>query len=228
MKILAADDHALIREGLRAILKGFSEEVDLLEAWDGASVEKQLATNSGIELLLLDVHLPDCDGMVLLSSLVIRYPTLPIVMISAEYDSDIVSSAINRGAAGFLPKTSLNQILVSALQLVLSGGIYIPPEILRKTPISPQPSVMQQQSTARKDFVSVTTPDSLGLTERQIEVFKRLMEAKSNKQICRELDLAEATVKVHVRAILRALGANSRTEAVVAATRLNLLVDGAK
>ncbi|MBK7416365.1 MAG: response regulator transcription factor [Dechloromonas sp.] len=104
MKILAADDHALIREGLRAILKGFSEEVDLLEAWDGASVEKQLATNSGIELLLLDVHLPDCDGMDLLSSLVIRYPTLPIVMISAEYDSDIVSSAINRGAAGFLPK----------------------------------------------------------------------------------------------------------------------------
>jgi DNA-binding NarL/FixJ family response regulator len=220
VKIIAADDHALIREGLHAILKRMDEQLQFIEACDGKSLEAQLAQHPDADLLLLDVQLPDVSGLTLLETLSGQYPDLPIVILSAEHDRETVTRAIDLGAAGFLPKTSLNQVLVSAIQLVMSGGIYIPPEALRPSsapvpapapaPVAPAPG-------------TALTPESLGLTGRQLDVLWLLLEGMSNKQICRKLDLAEATVKVHVRAILRALNVDSRTEAVVVATRMGLV-----
>lgn len=206
MKILAADDHALIRDGLNAVLQKLGPDVTVLPAASCADVETLLAGHPDIDLLLLDLRLADGHGFDLLPRLTQAYPHLPIVVLSGHYETESVTRAIHLGASGFVPKTAMNDVLVSALQLVLAGGIYVPPEVL--TAPSPPPTR------------SKTAPP--GFTERQMDVLSLLLEGKSNKHICRELGLAEATVKVHVRAILRALDARSRTEAVVAATRLGL------
>jgi DNA-binding NarL/FixJ family response regulator len=246
VKILVADDHALIREGLRMVLRQFDVPVECVEAVDGASVRRTLEANPDVELVLLDRRLPDCDGLTLLQQLVESHPALPIVMISAEFDADTVSLALETGAAGFIPKTSVTTVLVQALRLIIAGGVYVPPEMLRREPRrAPQGTLAPDLAAdgalaARSGFAgglaafdtsgaSVTDraapPVSVGrfaLTDRQTEVLALLMQGKSNKQISRELDLAEATVKVHVRSILRALDASSRTEAVVTASRLGL------
>ncbi len=239
MNILVADDHALIREGLRMVLRDFDQALVCFDAYDGASVERTLAQHPEIELLLLDRRLPDCDGMDLLERLVAQHPTLPIVMLSAEFDADTVTLAIDRGAAGFIPKTSVTTVLVSALKLIMAGGIYVPPEVLRRDragaaraiagegggPHGPGGVPLPNESPSGESSAPAApapTALDLGLTDRQSDVLALLMEGKSNKQISRELDLAEATVKVHVRSILRALDASSRTEAVVAASRLGL------
>lgn len=235
MKILAVDDHALIREGLRAILHGSDPDLVFIEACDGQSALLRLTEHQDIEMALLDVRMPDCDGIELMSQLQARNPALPVVMLSAECDADTVRRAIDNGASGFLSKASLNQVLVSALNLIIAGGIYIPPEVMRRAPAQTPPAGVSLQAVSashpeatesvRPLVPAVTTASGtaateLGLTDRQTDVLVRLLEGKSNKQICRELDLAEATVKVHVRAILRVLGVNSRTEAMVAAARL--------
>lgn len=244
MKILVADDHALIREGMRMVLRQFDTPVECVDACDGASVRVSLQTHPDVDLLLLDRRLPDCDGIALLEELVGAHPTLPIVMMSAEFDADVVSEAIQIGAAGFIPKTSVTTVLLQALRLIMAGGVYVPPEVLRREPrgerSAAQPSAAAGAGTpskaavapgAAQDRPAAPAPASgaasahalkFPLTDRQAEVFHLLMEGKSNKQISRELDLAEATVKVHVRSILRALDASSRTEAVVTASRLGL------
>lgn len=243
VNILLADDHALIREGLRTVLRGFDQEVACFEAIDGATTIRSLAEHPEIDLVLLDRRLPDCDGIELMQRLLERHPALPIVMLSAEFDADIVTQAIQFGAAGFIPKTSVTTVLVSALKLILAGGVYVPPEVLRREPRAPAHAhdgvafVRQSPNgAAHAGIADADTPNPglpiaeaahagvarVGLTGRQVDVLALLMEGKSNKQISRDLDLAEATVKVHVRSILRALDANSRTEAVVAASRLGL------
>ncbi len=236
MKLLVVDDHALIREGLRAILRGSDPDLVFIEACDGQGAHQRLADHPDVDMALLDVRMPDCDGIELMRELQARCPALPVVMLSAECDAATVRRAIDNGASGFLSKSSLNQVLVSALNLVMAGGIYIPPEVMRRQPeqvepahvaVAPLASNHPNRSPGLAPFGApaiATEPGAsaaaLGLTDRQTDVLVRLLEGKSNKQICRELDLAEATVKVHVRAILRVLGVNSRTEAMVAAARL--------
>ncbi len=245
MNILVADDHALIREGLRMVLRDFDEEVVCFDAFDGASVRQTLAAHPEIELVLLDRRLPDCDGMSLMTQLLVAHPSLPVVMLSAEFDAETVSRALELGAAGFIPKTSVTTVLVSALKLIMAGGVYVPPEVLRRETRGPHRPIGSERATAMPaaappgfatDAAGGAGVDggsdtleagrgpagTLGLTGRQVDVLLLLMEGKSNKQIGRELDLAEATVKVHVRSILRSLDASSRTEAVVAASRLGL------
>lgn len=253
MKILVADDHALIREGLRMVLRDFDEPVECVDAFDGASVRETLVAHPDVELVLLDRRLPDCDGMDLLGALIEDHPALPIVMLSGEFDAETVSQALGRGAAGFIPKTSVTTVLVSALRLIMAGGVYVPPELLRLEPRGPghAPAGLHVGTAfthgtgaahgsgpsggfgASHDARTGAAPASqdatmtrLGFTDRQSDVLSLLMEGKSNKQISRELDLAEATVKVHVRSILRVLDASSRTEAVVAASRLGLSPEG--
>jgi len=222
------------------VLRSFDPLAACYEAVDGASTERSLAEHPDIDLLLLDRRLPDCDGIDLMERLLARHPALPIVMLSAEFDADLVTQAIQRGAAGFIPKTSVTNVLVSALKLIMAGGVYVPPEVLRREPRrvpQPAPAVADDPpgdtgadaapapAAALGNGNGQDTAARLGLTDRQVDVLALLMEGKSNKQISRDLDLAEATVKVHVRSILRALDASSRTEAVVAASRLGLSAD---
>lgn len=205
MKILIVDDHGLVREGLIAILGRSELAATYLEAWDVPSVRQGLSQHPDVDLVLLDIHLPDCNGMDLLRNIQSRHPALPVIMLSAEYDGNTVRQAIDCGASGFLPKSTLNQVLVSAIQFVIGGGIYIPPEALRMSAVAPE----AKQAAEQPPF-----------TSRQMDVFRLLVKGMSNKDICRQLDIAEPTVKIHVRGILRALNVATRSEAIARASQL--------
>jgi DNA-binding NarL/FixJ family response regulator len=210
MKILVVDDHALIREALRGVLTELKPDATALEAADCRQAMQLVAEQPDVTLILLDLHLPDRDGFAVLSELRARYPAISVVVLSAFHERANVVKALDLGALGFIPKTASRDVMVNALRLIFSGGIYIPPQILGGA-----------ESTAAPASPARALGD-LGLTERQTEVLALMMQGKSNKAICRVLNLAEPTVKNHVTTILKALKATNRTEAVIAAGALGL------
>jgi DNA-binding NarL/FixJ family response regulator len=211
MKILLIDDHVLIREALQGIFKELRPNTTVLEAANCSQGMRLAEEHADLEVIVLDLNLPDGDGFNVLADLRELYPAVSIVVLSATNDRDKVMRALDLGAVGFIPKSTHRAIMLSGLQLVLSGGIYIPPEIITREepPSSPVP---KQFATAR----SRVSPRDLGLTERQVEVLALMMQGKSNKAICGVLHLSESTVKNHVAAILKALRVTNRTEAVMA------------
>lgn len=215
MKILVIDDHVLIREALQRVLKKLRPDATILEASNGGQARRLVEEHSDLELILLDLNLPDADGFHLLTDLRASYPAVSIVVLSAGNERDNVVRALDLGALGFIPKSAPRAVMLSALQLVFSGGIYIPPEILGHRELQP-PQAPQRSAGDRLDVKST----DIGLTERQVEVLALMMRGKSNKAICRVLELAEPTVKNHVAAILKALKVSNRTEAVIAASEL--------
>ena len=222
VKILVVDDHPLILEALQHVLQQLDKEVEVLAAQNAQSGRDLVAKNPDAGLLLLDLHLPGAFGMSLLSELRQSFPTVPVVVLSASDRRDDVLQAIDLGAMGFIPKCSTNIVMLQALRLILSGGVYLPHEILTQRE-APETTTMP---TAEPVAAPAMHPRDLGLTERQGQVFALVLQGKSNKVICRELGLAEGTVKIHVAAILRALNVNSRTQVVIEASRLGLLFDG--
>jgi DNA-binding NarL/FixJ family response regulator len=216
MKILVVDDHVLIREALRGVLKELRDDIIVLEAADSRQALAIVAEESDLGLILLDLNLPDRDGFAVLSELRERHPAISVVVLSAQQDRVSVVKALDLGALGFIPKSGQRDVMLGALRLVFAGGIYIPPEILaREAPPPPSPTL----SRLGADSAQVT-PADLGLTGRQLDVLALLMQGKSNKAICRILNLAEPTVKNHVTAVLKALKVTNRTEAVIAVGEL--------
>jgi DNA-binding NarL/FixJ family response regulator len=216
MKILVVDDHVLIREALRAVLKEVKGDAAVLEASDCRQAMQLIAEHADLSLILLDLTLPDRDGFSVLAELRERYPAISIVVLSAVQDRSSIVKALDLGALGFIPKSGQREVMLSALQLVFAGGIYIPPEILvcEDLPL-PKPALTRLAAdTAR------VTPGDLGLTGRQLDVLALMMQGKNNKAICRVLELALPTVKNHVTAVLKALKVTTRTEAVIAVGKL--------
>jgi DNA-binding NarL/FixJ family response regulator len=205
MKVLVIDDHTLVREALRGVLAELLDGAIVLEASDCGQATRLIEEHADLRLILLDLNLPDRDGFAFLAELRERYALISLVVLSGFHDRDNVIRALDLGALGFIPKTSEREVMVSALRLVLAGGIYIPPQALA----ADRPA----QSAAPARPVS---PSELGLTGRQMEVVALMMRGKSNKAISRILDVAEPTVKHHVTAILKALKVTNRTEAVLA------------
>jgi DNA-binding NarL/FixJ family response regulator len=212
MKILLVDDHVLIREALRGVLKELRPDAVVLEGSDSRQAMQLIAEQADVGLILLDLNLPDRDGFSVLAELRERYPATSIVVLSAQQDRGSVVKALDLGALGFIPKSAKREVMLTALELVFAGGIYIPPEILSREEPVPSQSVSQRPATD----TSRGSPRDVGLTERQLEVLALMMQGKSNKAICRVLDLAEPTVKNHITAILKALKVTNRTEAVIA------------
>lgn len=205
MKAILADDHALFRDGFALLLKQLDPQMVVLEAAGLPEAVQQAERNADADLLLLDLSMPGMEGVESVQDLLHRFPGIPIVILSATESRPLVEALLDIGVAGFIPKSSSSQIMFSALRLVLSGGIYIPPQLLSSHADVPDGSVLSR------------------LTERQREVLCLLSEGKSNKQICRDLDLSEGTVKVHLNAIYRVLGVANRTEAALLVRRLNLV-----
>ena len=216
VKILVVDDHVLIREALRGVLKEVKGDAIVLEASTCSQAMQVIAAHPDLSLILLDLNLPDRDGFSMLTELGERYPAISVVVLSAQQDRGSVVRALDLGALGFIPKSGQREVMLSALQLIFAGGVYIPPEILGRDEPSARPGA-EKAPVANRPAVS---PADLGLTERQVEVLSLMMMGKSNKAICRVLNLAEPTVKNHVTAILRALGVSNRTEAVIAVAEL--------
>jgi DNA-binding NarL/FixJ family response regulator len=220
MRFLVVDDHELIREAMRGALKQLDSEAIILEAADTRQAMLLIEENADLDLILLDLNLPDRDGFSVLVELRKNHPSVSVVVMSAQQDHDSVVKALNLGALGFIPKSSTRKVILGALQLVLSGDTYIPRQALpaEQAPLSPTPApILQAKLETGADKV---TPADLGLTGRQIDVLALIMQGKSNKAICRVLDLSEPTVKSHVSAILRALNVSNRTEIVVAVNAL--------
>jgi DNA-binding NarL/FixJ family response regulator len=222
MKILVVDDHVLIREALQGVLKEWRRDAEVLEAADCREAKQLIEQHTDLELILLDLNLPDGDGFHMLTDLHEHYPAISVVVLSASNDRDNVVRALDLGALGFIPKSARRAVMLSALQLIFSGGIFIPPEILIREE-APPPQVASKQPAADRPNVS---PADLGLTKRQLEVLALMTQGKSNKVISRTLDMAEATVKTHVTAILKSLKVSNRVEAVIAVGQLGWELPG--
>lgn len=213
MKILVVDDHTLIREALYGVMRELRDDTTIIEAPDSLRAMRCIEENPDLELIVLDLYLPDGSGFDLLAELRQRAPTIAVVVLSASNDRDDIVRALDLGALGFIPKSTQHEVMVSAFKLIFSGGIYLPQEIIGRSHSQPA----TQPKPAR-----LPSAVELGLTERQREVLGLMMQGKSNKMIGRVLEIAEPTVKNHVTAVMKALKASNRTETVIAATALGL------
>jgi len=203
MKVLVVDDHPLIQVALQRVLSELDTALEHFQAHDAATARSALAVAPDIDLVLLDLTLPGCDGFEFLRELRHDWPGTPVLVLSATYDRATIEQTLDMGAMGFIPKTANARLLIDALRLVLSGGIYVP-DCTGIDGGRPRP---------------VAKPAELGLTMRQADVLKLLVQGKPNKLICRDLRLSEGTVKVHVSAILRALNVHTRTQVVIELAR---------
>ncbi|MGH8680822.1 MAG: response regulator [Burkholderiales bacterium] len=218
MKILVVDDHPLILEALHHVLRALDGGATIHDARTAEDGRRLVADHPDAGLLILDLSLPGADGFSLLHELRSAYPSIPVVVLSASDQREDVMRAIDLGAMGYIPKSASNVVMLQALRLVLSGGVYLPAVAL---------AMREASGAGAEGGAGRTTPRELGLTARQAQVLALILQGKPNKMICRELGLAEGTVKIHVAAILRALNVSTRTQAVIEASRLGLQLEGA-
>lgn len=214
LKVLVADDHVLVREGLQNTLQRLSDGAQVFQAENGESVLRILADIRDLDLVLLDLFMPNTDGFELLSQVCNEYPDIPVVILSASDDPANMRKSLDRGASGFIPKSTPHNVLQGALNLVIAGGVYIPPGML-----GPGFSVTGQDVIATATS-AIAERLGAGLTDRQREVLGLLGQGYQNKMIASKLGLSEHTVKIHVTAIFKALGVSNRTQAVLAAQHI--------
>ncbi|MDH5445702.1 MAG: response regulator transcription factor [Gammaproteobacteria bacterium] len=208
MKILVVDDHPLFLEGIRTVLPQLGTDVSIQSS--GSCEEAMSCLDEDFDLILLDINLPGMSGLEGMQQIRHQAPATPLVVMSASEDRNKVMQAIEQGAKGYIPKSSTPEIILTALQLVLSGGVYLPMAIL---------------DTVNSSQSKTTNDEGQSLTPRQVDVLKLLAEGHSNKAIGNQLDMAENTVRVHVSAILRFLDVGNRTEAGLAASRMGLITE---
>jgi len=215
VKIVVADDHALIREGLERTLKSFEEDAEIIHAEDSVSVLDKLALHSNVDIILLDLFMPGANGFELLTTICNSYSSVPVIVISSADEPRNMRKAIDCGASGFIPKSASTEIMISAFQLVCSGGVYIPPDMLKPKSSGSIKGIEHNNNAV--SMVDETRTAASNLTRRQTEVLDLMARGMSNKEIARALDVSEHTIKIHVTAILKLFNAENRTEAVVMA-----------
>ncbi len=211
MNILIADDHELIREGIRRSLYDLNPSALIFEAEDEPQVQSVLLSKH-IDVLILDLVLTGGKSFLLLKNAVANYPEIKVAMLTASEDIDDVRKCMDCGASAFITKTSGKTNLINALRLVIAGGVYISPELIGK--INQTQTDVENNADDEKKIGS--------LTNRQREVFALVCEGSSNKGIAGILGLSENTVKIHVTAILKSLAVSNRTQAVLFANRTGL------
>jgi len=224
VRLLIADDHELFRDGLRLVLSELDPDLDVLEASSFDEALTRVEEPPGVDLVLLDLVMPGMTWHEGLAALKQRLGTVPLVVLTAAEDRRLVADAVRLGASGFIPKTSSGKVMIGALRLVLSGGVYLPPALLEDGEVA---TLRQALPIGTGEDPPDPPPRPVGaastaLTPRQREVLALMGQGQSNKEIARALDLSEGTVKLHVTAILKALKVHNRTGAVVAAARLGL------
>jgi DNA-binding NarL/FixJ family response regulator len=224
MKILLVDDHVLFREGIALLLKSLVAGDSLYQAGTCEEAVTRVTEDPSIELVLMDINLPGSSGINAIALIRAEFPLIPVVGLSSSDDKQTILDAIDAGAMGFIPKSSSSAVLFAALQLVLSKGIYIPPEaFLRERSVGTRSGA--RAGAGKSGASDHATPADLGLTPRQSEVLFLILQGKSAKAIAKDLSLSSSTVKIHTSAALRALNVTTRTQAVIAAGRLGLRFD---
>ena len=212
-KIVIADDHALVRGGLELVVKMAVPSAEIFQANNFDETINVLQSNFSIDLVLLDLMMPGMwnDSI---KNITQQFPDVPIVIVSVKEDFDSIHNSISLGASGFIPKTSAPEVTISAIQLVLSGGVYIPPHVLKP---QTKPMSNNQQPNNTDTFNT--------LSKRQKQVLDLISLGRSNQAIADELDLTIPTIKMHVSAILKKLNVKNRTEAVSIYTNLEKVSD---
>ena len=211
MNILLADDHVLFRSGMRYILAEFGADVAIHEVGSGEELLEAARTRS-FDLVLMDMMMPGMNQGDVIGMIRALHPTLPIVIVSMLDSPSVIRGAVASGASGFIPKTSTPSLMTEAIRLVLAGGIYLPPAVLAA-----------EEAVKPEEGAAPGLPSDARLTRQQRAVLAELSVGKSNKEIAQSLSISEATVKVHLAAIMRTLKVHNRTQVVLAAKQHNLL-----
>ena len=230
MKILLADDHELFLNGLEFILNDNIPNIKIVKARDYNEIFSIIKNDNDFDLIISDLAMPGANWLNAIKQIHSTIPETPIIIISAVFDKEILQQTLDIGVAGYIPKTSPNNLIISAINLVIAGGVYIPHELLYSTKnISKEETKNEEYYTPLKALKKLAekTPDSpqKGLTERQIEIVKCIAEGLSNKQIAYKLDLKEGTVKVHITVILKILNVKNRTSAIIEAAKRGYIAD---
>ena len=207
MKILIADDHGVVRDGIKTVVYHYFTNAEIIEATDGEETLKAAADNPDIDIFMLDYYMPNHHGAKLLTVLKNTYPDTPVIFISSAEEYELIKDVIDKGASGFIPKSTSPQIIIQAINLALAGGTYIPKSLLDNT---------NQNPTAQDE-------PKPGLTTRQLEILNLIATGCTDKEIARKLDVSCHTVKAHSTCLRNVLGAKNRAAAVENARKLGLI-----
>ncbi|HEY2136985.1 MAG TPA: response regulator transcription factor [Xanthobacteraceae bacterium] len=207
-RLVIADDHPLFRGALREAVSGLFARADVAEAGTLDEVSTILDHANDVDLILLDLTMPGVRGFSGLMYLRAQYPSVPVIIVSANDDPAVIRRCMDFGASGFIPKTLGVDVMRDAIANVLKGGVWTPPDVDLN-------AVADAETTALLSRLATLTP-------QQVRVLMMLSEGLLNKQIAYELSVSEATVKAHVSAILQKLGVESRTQAVIAAAKIEV------
>ena len=208
-KILIADDHPLFREAICNVISSGFPGCELLETCDLDSALAIAREQDDLDLILLDLNMPGMHGLNGLITLRNESPSIPVVIVSAEEDKQVVLQAITYGAVGFITKSSPRAQMTEAIEQILDGNVYLPSDIIRAN----------HTITRRNPEEYPISPELLyALTRKQLLVLERMAKGESNKQIAYHLDIAETTVKAHVSAILRKLNVHNLVQAILSAS----------
>ncbi len=213
---LIVDDHPIVRDSLHLLLQDLVPGCETILATTLVQMREALQ-RANFDYAIVDLNLPDSRGLDTLKLARELRPELPIIVYSGRAEKDVILRCLNFGAVGYIPKTQYGDLITQALKMVFSGQTYVPRQAVSE---SGQPPY-----SLPTPHLGAADPRELGMTERQIEVLTLMLRGLPNKLICRKLNLAEGTVKVHVSNVLRALGVRNRTQAVIAAGEMGLDAD---
>ncbi|MCO7233631.1 MULTISPECIES: response regulator transcription factor [unclassified Cobetia] len=208
-KFIVADDHPLFRAALTQALRQVASQAEIVEADSMEATNEVVARHPDADLILLDLHMPGAHGFSGLIQLRGQTPDIPVAVVSGSEEPYVVRRAIDYGASGFIPKSASLDVIAEAIGEILEGEVWLPADIAE---------AMGESSEDESRFAEAIA----SLTPQQFRVLNMLTEGLLNKQIAYELNVSEATIKAHVTAILRKLGVHSRTQAVIAAQRLEV------
>lgn len=208
--ILVADDHPLFRDAITNIIAtSFSGSI-IKQAEDIESTLECVKNNDDLDLIMFDLNMPGMSGLQGLLALRNEYPTIPVVIVSAERDKQTILQTLSYGAVGFIAKSSSKNSIVEALESVFAGNVYLPADIMR----------LPEECNTKNEFVVLPEKIAL-LTRRELTVLKNLSLGEANKKIAFNLNISEATVKSHVSSILKKLGASNRVKVVLGCSEID-------
>jgi len=210
MRILFADDHPLFREGVKPVLAKLGPDVEIIEAKDYPSAFDAARDNRDIDLALMDLYMPGMAGLDGITRFRAAFPHIPIAVLSAADERDSIQRLLAKGALGYICKSSPSDVILSAIKLILAGGVYVPPSLLE--------SGMEVENTP----IVLEDGRQESLTPRQVDVLRELIKGLNNRQIAQNLKVTEGTVKIHLATIFRILNVSSRTEALLVAQKMGL------
>lgn len=224
IRLIIADDHALVRGGFASLINMLNKNAEILESNSFDKTLSILSQESSIDMVLLDLNMPGMNGMSGIREICSKWPDVPVVVVTVNDDSKSVHDALRAGAMGYIPKSSTPNVTMSAIRLVLSGGIYLPPIALHMDIALhmelPKDSGTQTVIDRAKIQNTVLTSNEYKLTKRQIEILDLMTEGKQNKVIAENLGLTTGTIKMHISRIFKALNVKNRTEAVTKFSKL--------